>query len=200
MLFFKPINNITSGFLKSLINQGYTALVGYSVYLKWYKQQLQTGAVCCFCMMNYFTDIINHSWKNNIWQFSVSQQQKVAFKQTDSATYLALELLQRIDSRVMARHELMTASRNTAPQLHALLPIPGVNRSQATQRLGIIKQGENRLKCVAPACLRLLQVRAKDTFLSEIPPSCESSSCGCLKCSTLCVIGWKIICVTRSVY
>lgn len=96
----------------------------------------------------------------------------------------------------MARHEQAMASRNRAPQLHALLPIPGRNRRLATRRLGII----NRLQFAVPACLRLLQVRAKDTSPNEIPPSCEFSSCGCLKCSTLCVIGWKIIRVTRSVY
>lgn len=96
----------------------------------------------------------------------------------------------------MARHEQTMASRNRAPQLHALLPIPGRNRRLATRRLGII----NRLQFAVPACLRLLQVRAKDTFPNEIPPSCEFSSCGCLKCSTLCVIGWKSIRVTRSVY
>lgn len=58
-----------------------------------------------------------------------------------------------------------------------------------TRRLGIIKQSGNGLKRVAPACLRRSQVRADDTFLSEIPPSCESSPCSCMKLSTLCVIG-----------
>ncbi|KAA8595807.1 hypothetical protein FQN60_011098 [Etheostoma spectabile] len=50
-------------------------------------------------------------------------------------SYFALELLQWTDSRVTARHELMMASRITAPQLHGILPITGINRRSTAARV-----------------------------------------------------------------
>lgn len=118
------------------------------------------------------------------------QRLKVVTSQdeTDGSTYLVLELLQWMDSRVMAWHEQMMASRIAAPQLHVIPPITGINRRS------IIKQSTIGRKAVASACL---QVRTGDAFLSE---RCESSSCSCMKFSTLCVSGKKLIHLTKSIY
>lgn len=129
---------------------------------------------------------------NTLMPWWTGQQDKVPAPQT-CQTYLVLELLHRIDSSVAARQEHTMASRITAAQPCALLPITG--KIKKTPRLSIIN--EKWQQSVSPPCLRCFQVRAEDAFPSESPPNCQPSSSGWMKSSTLRVIGWRFARVTK---